>query len=159
MLAPLVWRFTDPDDKSFVLFPFWWGFDDIKNNDSTDVLFPLWWRFDNRRTQKLSSVAFPLYWDFQNKATKTRTTLIAPLIWRHRTPTRAMTGFLNFVWHKGKVKNNPFWTFNIFPLIKLGKPPAPSGAYWSVLGGLAGWRRQGRTKELKIFWIPFDLTD
>jgi len=29
----------------------------------------------------------------------------------------------------------------------------------SFLGGLAGWRRQGSTKELKILWIPFDVID
>jgi hypothetical protein len=29
----------------------------------------------------------------------------------------------------------------------------------SFLGGLAGWRRQGHTKELKILWIPFDVSN
>jgi hypothetical protein len=41
----------------------------------------------------------------------------------------------------------------------MGKPPAPEGAYWSFLWGMAGWRRQGSTRELKLFWIPIDLSD
>jgi len=142
-----------------VFFPFWWDFKDLQNERSKKVAFPVWWQFEDRRKLKLTRVAFPLYWDVHNQKAERRTVVFAPLFWRDRTKQSTMTGVLNFVWHKGKIKGNPFWTFRIFPLLGFGRPPSPEGAYWSVLGGLAGWRRQGRTKQLKIFWIPFNVGD
>ena len=35
--------------------------------------------------------------------------------------------------------------------------PSPDGAYWEFLKGFLGWRRQGSTKELKLFWIPIPV--
>ena len=91
--------------------------------------------------------------------TSYQSTLALPFYWRRHDASSTMTGVFNVFLNRGALKGNPFWTFNLFPLLGFGHPPAPSGAYWSVLGGLAGWRRQGRTKELKLFWIPFDLSD
>ncbi len=159
VLAPLLWKFRNEQDDDFVIFPIWWSFKDREHGDSVKVAFPFWWDFNDPGKQTAKHIAFPIYWDFANNRKKERTSVIFPLLWRDRDPRSTMSGFLNFVWHKGEIKGNPFWTFKIFPLIGLGHPPAPSGAYWSVLGGLAGWRRQGSTKELKVLWIPFDLSD
>lgn len=159
VFAPLLWKFKDEKDDDLVFFPFWWDFNDLEHDESKKVAFPLWWQFDNRRKQTLSRVAFPLYWDLQDNKEKRRTIVLAPLFFRNRNSQSTMTGFLNFVWHSGQIKGNRFWTFRMYPLLSFGHPPAPEGAYWSVLGGLAGWRRQGRTKQLKVFWIPFNLGD
>ncbi|MCP4675752.1 MAG: hypothetical protein GY854_09650 [Deltaproteobacteria bacterium] len=159
VLAPLVWKFTDEEDDDLVLFPFYWRFRDLLHDDSARVVFPLWWQFDDRRKNKYNRVAFPFLWDFHNARDGERSTIIPPLFWRDRDRRSTMTGFLNFVWHRGEVKGNRFWTFRFDPFIGFGHPPSPSGAYWSVLRGLVGWRRQGSSKQLKLFWIPINLSD
>lgn len=159
VIAPLIWKFTDEEDDNLVLFPFWWGFNDLQHDASSKVAFPLFWRFEKRWRQKTSTVVFPLWWDFDDGRDENRTVVLPPLFWRDRDKRSTMTGVLNVVWHEGKVKNNPFWTFKLFPFISFGHPPAPEGAYWEFLHGFIGWRRQGRTKELKLLWIPIDLSD
>jgi len=159
VIAPLFWKIKDKEDDDTVLFPFWWNFKDLTHGDSAKVVFPFWWDFNDPRREKRTIVAFPLYWDIKRLQQGKRTTVLAPLFWSHKRENRKMTGVLNVVVHSGKIKKNPFWTFQLFPLLGFGHPPAPEGAYWSVLGGLAGWRRQGRTKQLKILWMPFEWTD
>ena len=158
VLAPIFWRFVDEEDKNTVVFPLIWNFRDLAHNSLDRSFFPLWWQFDDYRRHDYKRVAFPLVWDFNDEKNGERSTVVVPLLWRDRDPVSTMTGVFNVALHKGEIKENPFWTFQIFPFIAMGKPPAPEGAYWSFLGGLAGWRRQGSTKELKILWIPFDLT-
>jgi hypothetical protein len=159
VLAPIVWKFTDEEDDDLVLFPLYWRFRDLLHDDSSRVIFPLWWQFDDQRKLKHSRIAFPLFWDFERGRTGERTTIVPPIFWRDRDRRSTMTGVLNVFWHTGEIKGNRFWTFNIFPLLGFGHPPSPEGAYWSFLGGLAGWRRQGASKELKIFWIPIKFGD
>lgn len=159
VLAPIIWKFRDEEDDDLVVFPMLWLFKDLLHDHSANVIFPFFWDFNKPRKEKFSNVLFPLYWDFKNGRKGERTTLILPLFWRDRDSRSAMTGVLNFIWHKGEIKGNSFWNFNFFPFLAFGQPPAPSGAYWNLLSGLVGWRRQGSTKELKLFWIPFDLGD
>jgi hypothetical protein len=157
--APIVWKFKDEDDDDLVVFPLYWRFYDRIYKDGSRIVFPFYWSFDEPRKDKQVTVGFPLYWDLRDGRQGKRTVVIPPLFFRSKTDTRATTGVLNFVVNKGEVKGNRFWTFSLFPLLSFGHPPAPSGAYWSVLGGLAGWRRQGSTKQLKILWIPFNFGD
>lgn len=159
VFAPLLWKFKDEKDDDLVLFPIWWDFNDLQHDDSSRVVFPFWWQFEDRRKLTFNRVAFPFYWDIHDKKAENRTVVVAPFFWRDRSKETTMTGFLNFVWHSGKIKGNPFWTFRLFPLLGFGQPPAPDGAYWSVLGGLVGWRRQGRTKQLRLFWLSFNVGD
>jgi len=159
VVAPLWWQFKDEEDDDLVVVPFYWRFRDLLHDDSSTVVFPFWWQFDDKRKQTYDRVAFPFYWDLHKVRKGKRTLLVPPVFWMRRNQESRMTGLLNFVWHKGEVKGNRFWTFNIFPVIGFGKPPAPSGAYWSILRGLVGWRRQGRSKELKLFWVPINLGD
>jgi hypothetical protein len=159
VLAPLVWKFRDEEDDDLVVFPFYWRFRDLLHHDSARVVFPLWWQFDDDRKETQNRIVFPLVWDFNDLGAANRTTVIPPFFFRDRDRRSTMTGVLNFIWHKGSIKGNPFWTFKFFPFIHFGHPPAPEGAYWSVLGGLAGWRRQGSSKQLKLLWIPFNFGD
>ncbi len=159
VIPPLFWKFKSEEDNDTVFFPLFWRFEDLKYKDTSTVVFPFWWDFDDPRKQKRSQVAFPFYWDFSRGKTGSRTVVIPPLFWRDKDPDSTMTGVLNVVHHKGREKGNRFWNFKIFPIVEFGHPPVPQGAYWSVLGGLAGWRRQGSAKRLKILWIPFDLSE
>jgi len=159
VLTPLVWNFVDEEDKRTVVFPLWWSFEDLEHRQVDRVVFPVWWQFDDLKRSDYKRAVFPFVWDMHDAKNKERTTVVVPLFWRDRDPRSTMTGVFNVVWHKGAIQGNPFWTFQLFPLIALGHPPAPEAAYWSFLGGLAGWRRQGSTKELKILWIPFDVSD
>jgi hypothetical protein len=159
VVAPLIWKFTDEENDNLVLFPLYWRFKDLQFGDKSTIVFPVWWQFDKNHRQKYTKAAFPLYWDVNNKRDENRTTLVLPLFWRDRDKRSTMTGFLNFVWHQGEIKGNKFWTFRMAPFIGFGHPPAPDGAYWSILSGFVGWRRQGSTKQLRLLWIPFNLSD
>ncbi|MFO8070675.1 MAG: hypothetical protein R6V85_02260 [Polyangia bacterium] len=161
VLAPLLWHFADEADRDTVVFPFWWNFRDLEHDALNRVIFPLWWQFDDRKRLKLRHVFFPLWWDFRREQKGERTWVAPPLVWHDRDEDNEMTGVLNAVWNEGEVKDESFWTFRLFPFFACGDPPVPEeeGAYWSVLEGLVGWRRQGRTRELKLFWIPFDLSE
>ena len=158
VVAPLYWQFRDKEDDDFVFFPIYWRFKDLIHEDTSRIVFPLWWQFENPRRGNFSKIAFPLYWDIKRGKTDSRVTLGLPLYWRYKDKNKATTGVLNIFMNRGIEKGYDFWTFNIFPLISLGHPPAPEGAYWSFLSGLVGWRRQGRSKQLKLFWIPINFT-
>ena len=140
-----------------MVFPLYWRFKDLLHEDSSRIVFPFWWQFDNPRRKNFAKIAFPLYWDIERGKKKQRLTLGFPLFWRFRDSEKTMTSVLNFVHNRGQIKGNRFWTFQIFPLIGFGHPPAPDGAYWSFLQGFLGWRRQGRSKQLKLFWIPINF--
>ena len=157
VLTPILWRFKSEEYNDLVVAPIYWRFDNLAHDKTKTVVFPFWWQFDNRRKQKFNRVAFPLYWDFNRVQAGKRTTVVPPFYWQQKDENGTMTGVLNVVWHKGEVKGNRFWTFQFLPLIGFGHPPAPEGAYWSFLGGLAGWRRQGSSKQLKLFWIPINI--
>ena len=159
VLAPLIWRFASEEDVDTVVFPFWWSFQDLEHQQLDRVVFPFWWQFDDLKRSEYHRAVFPVVWDFNDVNKKKRTIVVVPAYFRDRDPERTVTGVLDFIWNEGAIKGNKFWTFQFFPFLALGHPPAPEGAYWSFLGGLAGWRRQGSTKELKVFWIPFDLSD
>lgn len=157
IIAPLWWKFTDEEDDDLVFFPFYWRFKDLLHDDSSRIVFPFWWQFDDPRRKNFARIAFPLFWDFRRGKKESRTTLGLPIYWRHRTPYATTTGILNVFINKGEIKGNPFWSFNLEPILAFGKPPAPSGAYWSFLHGLVEWRRQGRSKRLKMMWIPIKI--
>ncbi|MCP4196030.1 MAG: hypothetical protein GY762_02680 [Proteobacteria bacterium] len=157
IIAPLVWKFTDEKDDDLVVAPIYWRFDDLEHKDTKTVIFPFWWEFDDRRKRTLNRVAFPFYWDFRGLGIEKRSLVVPPFYFQRETKLSTTTGVLNFVFNKGKLKGNPFWTFQVYPFLGFGHPPAPDGAYWSVLSGLVAWRRQGRSKQLKLFWIPIDI--
>jgi hypothetical protein len=155
--APIFWKFKDKEDDDLVVFPFYWRFRDLLHEDSSSIFFPIWWKFDNPRQKNRARVAFPLYWDVERGKQESRLTLGVPLFWRYALPDRKTTGVLNVFVNRGNIKGNKFWTFNLFPFLAFGHPPSPSGAYWSFLSGLVEWRRQGSSKRMKLFWIPFEL--
>jgi len=158
VLAPVFWQFNNRRDRNTVVFPIWWQFRDIEYHRTRRVFFPLWWQFDDTRHREYRRIVFPFYWDFNNPADPRRTIMtFPPLFWRVKDGDSARTGVLNVSMHRGALKGNDFWTFNLFPLVLFGKPPAPDGARWELLHGLVGWRRQGDDRLLKLFWIPIPL--
>ncbi len=158
VFAPIVWKFKGKEKDNLAVFPAYWRFTDLRYNATTRVVFPVWWHYKSERKNRENRIAFPFYFDLNNRRDGKRTTLLMPLFWRNKNRRSTMTGFMNFVYHKGEVKGSPFWTFRIAPLLGFGKPPSPEGAYWSFLSGFLAWRRQGQTKELRVFWIPFNLS-
>jgi hypothetical protein len=157
VFVPLVWKFTDEKDDDLVVAPIYWRFDDLEHKSTNTVIFPFWWEFDDRRKRTLNRIAFPFYWDFHNRGKEKRSLIVPPFYFQRETKLSKTTGVLNFVFNKGEQKGNPFWTFKFYPFLGFGQPPSPDGAYWSVLSGLVAWRRQGRSKQLKLFWIPIDI--
>lgn len=157
VVAPVFFKFKDEEDDDLVIFPFYWSFKDLLHDDSTRVVFPLWWQFDDPRRKNFARVAFPVFWDIRRGKKQSRITLGLPFYWQYRDTYKKTTGIFNFFLNKGEIKGYRFWTFNIAPLLAFGHPPSAEGAYWSFLSGLVGWRRQGRTKQLKLFWIPINF--
>lgn len=157
VIAPIYWHFRDKEDDALVVAPIFWRFKDLLHEDETTIFFPFWWKFDDPRRKNRAQIAFPLYWDIKRGKQDSRLILGIPLFWRYTLADRKTTGVLNFAVNKGQEKGNRFWTFNLFPLIAFGHPPSPEGAYWSFLQGLVEWRRQGRSKKMKLFWIPFNV--
>jgi len=157
VIAPILWNFNSKEKRNLVVFPLYWQFNDLKREDKQRIVFPFWWQFDDNRKKNYSRVAFPFFWDFQRENNKKRFSLVAPVFWKLRNTQNTTTGVFNVFLNKGKIKKNPFWTFNIFPFLAFGSPPSPKGAYWSFLSGFVGWRRQGQSKQLKLLWIPIDI--
>ncbi len=157
VISPIFWKFKDPEDDRLVVFPFYWKFKDLLHDDKAQIFFPIWWKFDDPRRENKSRIVFPLIWDIERGKKNSRITIGVPLYWRYRINDRSTTGILNVWLNKGEIKNNKYWTFNIFPLVAFGNPPSQDGTYWSVFAGLAEWRRQGSSKRMKIFWIPINI--
>lgn len=157
VIAPIFWKFKDSEDDDLVVFPLYWQFKDLLHDDSSRIVFPLWWQFENPRRGNSTKIVFPFYWDVKRGKTDSLVRLGFPIFWQYRDPEIKTTGVLNIFMNRGKQKGNPFWTFNIFPFVSFGHPPSESGAYWSFLSGLVGWRRQGRSRQLKLFWIPINF--
>ncbi len=107
-----------------------------KNGDSYhDVLAPIWWDFVTPK--KRSTVAFPLFWRFRDEEGITQVALNT--VYLERTSSKGAN-----------------YDFYFLPLVHVGEEP--NGNAWDVLFGLVGYKRVGTYKQLKLFWIPIDLT-
>ena len=157
VVSPIYWQFRDKEDDDLVVFPIYWRFRDLLHEDTSRIVFPFWWQFEDPRRKNHSKIVFPLYWDLVRGKNNSRITLGLPIFWRYKDLNKTTTGVLNIFVNSGKQKGFDFWTFSIFPLISFGHPPSKEGVYWSFLQGMVGWRRQGRSKQLKMFWVPINF--
>jgi hypothetical protein len=48
------------------------------------------------------------------------------------------------------------WEFHFFPLFSYGQ--SPTGHWWNVLYGLAGYTREGATSKMRLVYIPIPLS-
>ena len=83
-----------------------------------------------------------------------RATVAFPLYWRFRSGPETKQLMLNTYWREYEEDGANGWEFHFFPLFAFGKP-RPEDHWWSVLYGLAGYRRSGSYGRAQILYIPF----
>lgn len=100
------------------------------------------------------SVFAPVFWDFV--APKKRSTVVFPLFWRFADDEGTTQLALNTLYLEKPATKGKNWDFYFLPLFHVGEQP--QGNSWDVLFGFVGYKREGSYKQLKLFWIPIDLT-
>ncbi|MGZ3437995.1 MAG: hypothetical protein ACXVDD_00680 [Polyangia bacterium] len=124
----------------------WWRTrDDHSKTDA--VVFPLVWHFGGKSS---TTVVAPFVWDF--KRGDARTTVAFPLFAHWRRTEYDRTIVLNVFYGKGLGDHAGEWHVDVFPLIQVGRP-RKHDIEWSFLEGLFGYSRQGRNRNLRLFWI------
>lgn len=101
-------------------------------------------------------VLAPVYWDFEDYEDDSRATVLFPLFWRFRNGASVTQLAGNTFYRHWRERGEPGWEFHFFPLFAFGVP-RPGDHWWSVLYGLAGYRRQGRYARASALWIPFQV--
>lgn len=103
---------------------------------SHTVLAPVFWDFASQKGR--TTVGFPFYWRFADTADGTVTQVAANTLYRER-----------------RVPGGTDWQFHLLPLFSYGQ--SPSGYWWNVLFGLAGYDKDGPTSKIKAFWLPITV--
>jgi hypothetical protein len=187
-IAPLVYRYTDVDVGygATGILPFYWGTGGPAGWSILTPLFGRWesygvsrsyWFFPNvtlssdvhgwetdlhplvytgRSDDASHTVVAPLFWDFASN--KGRTTIGFPVFWRFADTTDdAITQVAgNTLYRQKRVAGGIDWQFHLLPLFSYGENP--TGYWWNVLFGLAGYDRAGSYSRIKAFWIPIPVS-
>lgn len=117
-------------------------------------IYPL--LFTGREGPKRHSVFFPFVWDFANSETGTRATVVAPLFWRFASPESVTMLVGNFLWMSSVREGVRSYEWHLLPLFSYARP-RPEDVSWSVLFGLAGYRRSGTHRQIRALWIPINI--
>lgn len=185
-IVPLWWNYTDRDlgVHAWAMAPFFYTSDSPAGHDwltpavghfETYGLSSTWWAFPSftfntnthgwendlhplvyvgRSDDSSHTVVAPIFWDFASP--KSRTTIGFPVYWRFAdgaddTVTQVA---LNTVYLQKRVAGGTDWSFHFAPLLSYGEDP--TGYFWNVLFGLAGYSRHGAATQTRVFWIPFN---
>ena len=108
-----------------------------EKDSSHTVLAPIFWDFASK--QGRTTIGFPLYWRFSDKVDGTVTQLAVNTLYRER-----------------RVAGGTDWQFHFLPVFSYGQ--SPSGYWWNVLFGLAGYDRDGQTAKIKALWLPIQVS-
>ena len=109
-----------------------------RSGDSTHtVITPAFIDFASPRGR--TTVAFPLFWRFSDTADSSITQLAG-----------------NTLYLQKRVPNGLDWSFHVLPLFSYGEDP--TGYFWNVLFGLAGYSRHGDSATVRALWLPIDVS-
>ena len=187
MITPLYWDFRDPDvgshtrillpflyssqsprESNFAIFPFWGHFDRFGISKTTWVT-PLFehthsitgWETNihpvlylSRYQDSSHTVVFPFFYDFASP--RARSTVVFPFYWRFDDGESMSQLALNTYYRERKVRQGKDWEFHFFPAFSYGE--TPTGHWWKVLYGLAGYTRTGATTRMYAGWVPITLS-
>lgn len=151
--TPLFARF-----ESYNVSRTYWAFPTIvyeKNQTGWEVdVHPI--VYTGRSESSSHTVLAPIFWDFAS--TKGRTTIGFPLYWRFAdSTTDSVTQVAaNTLYRQKRVSGGLDWEFHLLPLLSYGQDP--TGHFWNVLFGLAGYSRHGAYSEARAFWLPIPLS-
>jgi hypothetical protein len=186
-LVPLVYRYTDQDIGygATGILPFYFGTGGPTGWSILTPLFGRWesygvsrsyWFFPNvtlssdlhgwetdlhpvvylgRSDDASHTVIAPVFWDFAKN--KGRTTIGFPVFWRFADQTdQSITQVAgNTLYLQRRVVGGLDWQFHLLPLFSYGE--TPTGNWWNVLFGLAGYSRAGSYSRIRAFWIPITV--
>jgi hypothetical protein len=153
LLTPLFGRF-----ESYAVSRTYWVFPTIMYSEGTTG-----WETDvhpivyfGRDKASSHSVLAPIYWDFANP--KGRTTIGFPLFWRFSDTTAGTVTqvAVNTLYRERRVPGGRDWEFHFLPLFSYGK--TPSGYWWNVLFGLAGYGQEAGTSTIRALWLPITVS-
>jgi hypothetical protein len=136
-------------DSAYTIPPIltWWRTrDDHSKTDA--VVFPLVWHFGGDKSS--TTIVAPFVWDF--KRGESRTTVAFPLFVKWHRPERDGVQVLNVYYAKGLGEQAGSWHLDVFPLWQMGRP-RKHDFEWYFLEGLFGYSRQGRNRNLRLFWV------
>jgi hypothetical protein len=188
MWSPLYWQYRDPDiglDRK-LFFPFFYKSTSPRSEDT--VVFPFYghfkkpglsettwvtplvrhthdvtgWETDvfpffymGRQNQSSHLVVAPLFWDFSSA--HSRTTLALPIYYRFADDNSVSQLALNTFYRERKVEGGTEWEFHFFPLFSYGA--SPTGHWWNVLYGLAGYSQEGTVAKMRALYVPIKLSE
>jgi hypothetical protein len=188
MVTPFYWAYRDPDiglDRK-LLFPFYYENTSPRSQDR--VVFPLYGRFKRnglsdttwvtplfrhvgdvagwetdifpffyagRKNDASHLVVAPFLWDFNSP--HSRTTIVPPVFFRFADDKSISQIALNTYYREKKVEGGTDWEFHVFPVFSYGQ--SPTGHFWNVLYGLAGYSRDGTASKVRALYIPIKLSD
>jgi hypothetical protein len=187
-LLPIYYHDTDTDIgfSATGIFPFYYGASSPKGNDFLIPIYGRFERYNVSRTlwvfptltftrdvtgwetdfhpliylgrEKTSShtVVAPVFWDFASP--KGRTTIGFPIYWRFAdandgTVTQVAA---NTLYRERRVTGGTDWQFHLLPVFSYGQ--SPTGYWWNLFFGLAGYDRDGATATVKALWIPITVS-
>jgi hypothetical protein len=150
-LTPLVGRFEDTGISRT-----WWFFPNLTVNRNirgweTDF-HPLVYLGRDERSSH--TVVAPVFWDFTSP--KSRQTVGFPAFWRFsEAADNSVTQVAaNTLYMQKKVPGGIDWQFHLLPLFSYGEDP--TGHFWNLLFGLAGYSHHGAASQVRAFWIPIN---
>jgi hypothetical protein len=153
LLTPLFGRFENYNvSRKYWVFPTFTFASEI--HGWTTNVHPL--VYLNRSQDSSHTVFAPLYWDFSSPAS--RTTIGFPLYWRFADKSAGTVTQVagNTLYRERRVSEGVDWEFHILPLFSYGR--TPSGSWWNVLFGLAGYDRDGDTAKVRALYIPITVS-
>jgi len=187
MITPLYWHYSDPDiglDRK-LLFPFFYKGESPRGKEL--AVFPFYGRFQRyglsdetwitplfryrKDTTGFSANLFPIF--HMGRTHQSSHLVLAPFVWDFASPTSRATvvlpGFfrfadqdgvsqlaLNTFYREKRVPNGSEWEFHFFPFFSYGE--SPTGHWWNVLYGLAGYTRDGTMSKMRLAYIPISLS-
>jgi hypothetical protein len=186
-IVPLVWNYTDRDlgVKAWAVAPLFYTSSSPAGHDWLTPLVgrfesygqsTTWWVFPTftfasdthgwendfqpivyagRHDDATHTVLAPIFWDFANP--RGRTTIGFPIYWRFADgqDDSVVQVAANALYVQKRVAGGLDWHFHVLPLFSYGE--SPSGYFWNVLFGLAGYTRDGLRAEVRALWVPIQV--
>lgn len=117
-------------------------------------IYPLLYTAAGRRWHH--NVFFPFVWDIANEEEGRQTTVIFPF-YAHVGDRHGYTRWAlpNIFWWQHGSGDTLSWGYDVAPFFQYGEPRR-GDHYWSVLYGLAGYRKQGNYEQTRVFWATID---
>ncbi len=81
----------------------------------------------------------------------------APALYRFSDDSSVSQLALNTYYKEKKVEGGKDWEFHFFPAFSFGH--SPTGHWWNVLYGLAGYSQEGSAARMRLLYIPIKLSN